>query len=392
MRSAGTTEFARDSLATAAMERPCHRVAVLVAAGGITGPGRQLAALACALRPDGIRFDVLILWRVGQPPPPYAAYLEKLGITHHLIEDRGRLDPGILRRTTQVLAEIQPDILETHGYKATAVAWALRRKGVTWPWIGFFHGWTHENLKARFYHWLDHRMLASAQRVVVMSQLQAAGFGRCAQRVRVVHNAVIPMAAAAPADADALARLLAPLPQPRIGVVGRLSPEKGVDVFLHSCAQVHRQGLPFSAVIAGDGPSRDTLLSLRDALGLSDRVAFIGEVRAMAELYGALDLLVIPSRSEGLPNVLLEALAADRPVVATAVGAIPEVLADPAAGQVVQPGSASLLAEAMARALTAGDTAEARLARRRTVERFSVTERAAVHKQLYHETLTAYAR
>ena len=175
--------------------------------------------------------------------------------------------------------------------------------------------------------------------------------------------------------------------RPRFGVVGRLSPEKGVDVFLYACDALARRGVSFSAVVAGDGPERARLERLRDTLALGGRVDFIGATSAIASLYASLDLLVIPSRSEGLPNVLLEALRADVPVVATSVGAIPDVLNSPRAGLVVPPGSAAALADGIARALPLRSDPAARNARRQVVDRFSLQRRVAEHLRIYGELL-----
>ena len=259
----------------------------------------------------------------------------------------------------------------------------LRRTGAVWPWIGFFHGETRENLKVKLYHWLDRRMLAAADRVVVMSRLHLERWSRLGPKLRVVHNAALPLppdsrdplGGAAPSARDHA--------RPRIGVVGRLSPEKGVDLFLHACRELLRRDLTFTATVVGDGPERARLEQLRDSLGLAGQVEFTGATPAMNALYASLDLLVIPSRSEGLPNVLLEAMSADVPVVATRVGAVPEVLDSPLAGVVVPPESPGALADGIAKALPLKNDPAARHARRAVVERFSVERRALHHLELY---------
>jgi len=106
-------------------------------------------------------------------------------------------------------------------------------------------------------------------------------------------------------------------------------------------------------------------------------------------VYRRLDTLVIPSRSEGLPNVLLEALAADIPCVATDVGAIPEVLTDPNAGILVPPGSAEKLAAGIVAALALRHAPAAAPARRAAVDRFSLSHRVERHLALYQEVIDA---
>jgi glycosyltransferase involved in cell wall biosynthesis len=363
-------------------------VAALIDTAQVSGPGRQLAALATGLAAEGVDVLVVMFHRAGQPPPPYAAYLTHHGVRHAVLPDHGPLDTGIAARVAAALADFAPDVVQTHSYRTTAVAFLLRRRGARWPWIAFFHGATTENLKVRLYHWLDRRLMASADRLVVMSRAHLAGFASLGARVRVLHNAVIPLPdEGAPADVAPLRAVDADgRPAPLLGVVGRLSSEKGVDLFLDACAALARRGVAFSAVIAGDGPDRAALEARRDQLGLAARVHFLGAVRAVASLYPQLDLVVLPSRSEGLPNVLLEALRLDVPVVATRVGAVPEVLVDGSdAGIVVPPLRADLLADAVMQALATGRSAAARAARAEVAERFSLARRVREHVRLYDE-------
>jgi glycosyltransferase involved in cell wall biosynthesis len=116
-------------------------------------------------------------------------------------------------------------------------------------------------------------------------------------------------------------------------------------------------------------------------------VRFVGAVKAVDALYDKLSMLVIPSRSEGLPNVLLEALRKDLPVAATTVGAIPEVIDSPLAGALCEPGSAAQLADAIERALALRESTDAHAARRRVVARFSLDARARAHMRLYESVL-----
>lgn len=368
------------------------RIAALVPpeaiSGTVSGPVRQLTALARALQGAGIDCLVVAFHRHGQPPSAFAPYLQEAGVTHCVVEDRGPFDWRVARTVGAVLRDWQPSIVQTHGYKATAVAYLLRQLGYPWPWIGFFHGSTTEPLKARFYHWVDRRLLGAAERVVVMSHAQARAFRHCSSRVRVIYNAALALPPAGrPAERGRLAALADGLQRPIIGVVGRLSQEKGVDIFLDACAVLASKGLAFSALVAGDGPGRARVEAQCARLGLASRVRFLGHVYDVNALYGMLDLLVLPSRSEGLPNTLLEAMQADVPIVATSVGAVPEVVGTSSAARVVAPGSVAALAEAIEHAVAQGDLPAGAAARRAVVSRFSLEHRVEAHVQLYRDLL-----
>ncbi len=136
--------------------------------------------------------------------------------------------------------------------------------------------------------------------------------------------------------------------------VGELVAVKRVDLLLHAIARVRAvSSVAPTAVIVGDGPERARLQQLARDLGIAPAVRFAG-LRPHAEVpiwLAAADVLCLPSRSEGTPNAVVEALAAGRPVVATAVGGVPALVREPLAGILVPPADASALAEALRRAL-----------------------------------------
>ena len=153
-----------------------------------------------------------------------------------------------------------------------------------------------------------------------------------------------------PGDAgEARARLGLPAGRATLLWVGRMVPVKALDVLLASMARLDRAGAGAPhLVLVGDGPLRRSLEAQAAGLGLADRVTFAGS-RPQPELpdwYRACDLVVLPSHSEGIPNVLREAHACGRPFVATRVGGVAE-LADPATSRLVEPGDPGALAEAI---------------------------------------------
>jgi glycosyltransferase involved in cell wall biosynthesis len=360
------------------------RIAALIATESISGPGRQLAALAQQLASHDVDLRVLICHRGGGRPPAFADYLNAAGVRNELIPDRGPLDLRMAGEVREHLDNSGAAILQTHGYKATAIGFALRRGGDRLPWIGFYHGSTDKGFKDRFYQRIEKSMLRSADVVAIVAGSQAAAFAN-ARDVRIVPNAVLqPLAtrAASHISTPEGARC------PRIGVIGRLSHEKGVDLFLRACVELRSRGMSFTARVIGDGPEETSLRRLTAALDLADAVHFTGRINDLPEIYEQLDLVVLPSRSEGLPNVLLEALASDIPVVATRVGAVADVLHLPGAGVMVPPLDPIALADGIQIALRQGWLYESRQARRRVLDRFSLSGRAALHMDIYNE-LTA---
>lgn len=166
-----------------------------------------------------------------------------------------------------------------------------------------------------------------------------------------------------------------------LGAVGRLDPVKGHDVLLRALARVAGARL----TIVGSGGWREHLVRLADDLGVTDRVRFAGWVEEPRRLLASYDVVVLPSRSEGYPLTVVEAMLAARPVVATRVGAVPEAVRDGETGLLVDPGDVDGLAAALCR-LRDDPGLRARLGRRgRELAAATMTAEhmAAAHVELW---------
>ena len=368
------------------------RVAALLPGDDFPGPAGQVASTAEELARRGVDLEFVLLRRPSDAAGRLPSFLERRNLTYHVLEDRGPLDVSLLVRVRRLLRGRRPQILETHGYKPTAIALLLKRLGPDWRWIGFFHGLTSESVRARAYHRMDLWMLSHADRAAAPSEEQRRHLARWSPDAHVIHSAVTTLDVVAAPDAARMLSRVERAARPRIAVIGRLSPEKGADLFVRAAALLQARNVPFSAFLAGDGPERPGLEALAASLGVGDRVQFLGHVADIAELYDHIELLVIPSRSEGLPSVLLEALAADVPVVATRVGAIPEVLRTPGAGVLVTPGSPDALADGVVAALSSRDDPAASAARAAAARAFSQERRADALLALYRDVLTRRGR
>lgn len=138
----------------------------------------------------------------------------------------------------------------------------------------------------------------------------------------------------------------------RLLFIGNFYPVKGVDVLLQACHRLRQRGLAFEVDLVGQGPQGDALRALVRRLGLEGTVGFRGSMpqAELADWYRAADVFVLPSHSEGVPNVLLEAMACHTPYVATNVGGIPEIHV-PEVGRLVPPNDPAGLAEVLAEEL-----------------------------------------
>ena len=137
-----------------------------------------------------------------------------------------------------------------------------------------------------------------------------------------------------------------------IGFLGRLIPAKGCDQLIHAIANIDKRDRNFSLAVAGDGPEREALEALARKLGVLGMIHFCGFRNDTEHIYASLDLLVLPSREEGTPLVMLEGMSRGVPVVATGVGGIPEVLKDRVNGLLVPSEDPISLAAAIVESLS----------------------------------------
>jgi glycosyltransferase involved in cell wall biosynthesis len=174
-----------------------------------------------------------------------------------------------------------------------------------------------------------------------------------------------------------------------VAVVGRLSPEKGHSYFVEAMAQVARAIPGAQGLIVGDGQEEERLRAKVATMELGPAICFAGYRRDMDRIYSAIDLLVLPSLSEGLPNVALEAMAHGCPVVGTRVGGVPEAVEDGVSGLLVAPADGHALAQATVTLLRnpARRASMGAAARERVERSFSVRARAARILSVYSDVL-----
>jgi glycosyltransferase involved in cell wall biosynthesis len=178
-----------------------------------------------------------------------------------------------------------------------------------------------------------------------------------------------------PSGADVRAELGIPPGVPVIGTVSVLRPQKALDVFIRACAELLRENPDLRVLLAGDGPLRDELTELVAGLGVQDRLLMLGYRSDAPDVLAALDVAISSSAFEGSPLAVMEYMESARPIVATRVGGVPDLIEDGVHGLLVEPGDAEALAAATRRMLAdpeaarrMGEAARERRRREFTVE------------------------
>ncbi len=326
------------------------------------GIGRHLAAL---LNHFSQNHEVIL----ASPQPPPVSGGTGSDITYYRLplDGRGALsrDGSAMMRLAGLCRHVQPGLIHAHGFKAamlTLPASAIYRYPVVVTVHNFLAYPAKSFFPESFFNGALRRIDSLMSRYITVSDALRRFLIDCGiepARIKTIYNGV-PGVFGEPGFVSLMRGYLKPPPWEKktagsevihIGTVGRLVPQKGMDIFIQAAARLAstcpRGRLRF--YIAGDGPERERLEKLSHSLGLQDLVTFKGKILNMDAFLSALDIFVLASRSEGLSYSLLEAAAAQLPIVAAASGGIPEIITHGKTGLLVPPDNSTALAWAIAR-------------------------------------------
>ena len=360
-------------------------IALVITELEVGGAERCLVQVACGL--DRARFAPSVYSLAARPLESRSSLvrqLEDAGVPVRFVGVRSVWQfPVAVRRLRRLLAEQQPQVVQTFLFHANVIGTlAARGLGAT-----LVHGMRVAD-PSWFRQAVERRYTARADKVVCVSR-SVSEF--CATRLRVPADkrVVIPNGidvdayrSVQPAD---LCQFGLPPGRRAIVFVGRLHPQKGLDWFLSFAPQVFQHLPDHDLLMVGDGPERRRLEALVQAQGLAQRVHWAGWSPHVAPLLLASDLLVLPSRWEGMPNVLLEGMAAGLPVLSTRAHGVEELLGPLADRQCVDFGDVEVFLDRLRRlAADREDSVDLGRRNRDRVERcFSRRAMLQAYEQLY---------
>lgn len=299
-------------------------------------------------------------------------------------------DAASLYKSYKTIKELQPDVLHGHGAKGGAVSRiigsTLRAKRYRVARFYSPHGgslhFDRRSVSGRGVFAAERLLERLTDAIVFVCDYERRtyeakiGVPRCAHRM--IYNGLANRDfALVPVRSDSVNFIY----------VGMLRDLKGPDVFIEAFARTERLvGHPLSALVIGDGPDREKYRNTIEQRGFARRIGLLPAM-PVKEAFAMANIVVVPSRAEAMPYIVLEALAAGKSLIATRVGGIPEVLgADSEA--LVEPGNADDLARVMARAITMPDWHGATMPEPEAFKaRFSASTMAAQMAELYHERL-----
>ena len=342
-----------------AAEVELMRVLTFMEAASVTGAAANVIRFCKTARAVGkIHITIAVFNRSGKLGNETASNefldaLAAIGVEFDLIWEKKRFDRGVMDQMREIVSRRRPDIIVTHAVKSHFL---LRYTGLhrRYCWVAFHHGYTAEDPKMRLYNQLDRWALPAARHVVTVcspfAKMLVRTRGVSHSRIDVLPNSIEPAPSVDPPAIQTLSQDLG-LPE-NVSVIlsiGRLSTEKAQIDLLRAFRLMKTPDLRL--VLVGDGVDRQMLESASVSLGIAEQTIFAGHRRNVWPFYRLARIFVLPSLSEGSPTVLLEAVAAQTPIVATAVGGVPETVEHEWSALLVPCQDPEKLAEAMRRLL-----------------------------------------
>lgn len=307
---------------------------------GVGGSERHLLALLPALADRGLDVSLVGLDDPGWDVSPF---YDALAVPARRVRNARDVDPGAVTTLRRTLRELRPDVVHTHLVHADVFG-ALAALGAPWRLVSTKHN--DDRFRAGPFRLVERALTRRASRVIAITHALARfcveQVGLPAAKVDVVHYGLDEIAAWGD-DGEP------PPAGPYLLVVGRLAPQKGIDVAVRALPRI--PGVPL--VVLGEGPERARLEGLARQLGVADRLLLRGRVGDVAAWLRGAALVLHPVRWEGFGLAVLEAMLSGRAVVASRVASMPELVVDGETGVLVPADDPRALAEATSELLAA---------------------------------------
>lgn len=367
------------------------RIVHVLAPARYGGLERVVELLALAQHTEGNDVHVIVSIGTGGEEHPLTASLRRGGVGVNEIRVPSRAYFRERRELHALITALAPDVVHSHGFRSDVLVGTVA-PGLGLCTVSTAHGFVGGGMRGRAYEWLQRRIMRSCSAIVAVSrpliaQLQESGIAR--DRIHFVPNAWVSLA---PPLQRAEARQVLGLPMQGviIGWVGRLSSEKGPDVMLEALADLPNEPQALLAMV-GAGRELSALQGLAARLGVTDRIRWVGEVPDAPRVFRAFDAFVLSSRTEGTPMVLLEAMEAGVPIVATRVGGVGDVIGE-YGGLLVPPSDPGSLSTAIRSVLLDRGAAQHRAAQAaiRLVRDFGVERWLSSYRRVYDAAISGY--
>jgi len=329
----------------------------LISSFGFFGAEGVVLELSKELSRVGIDLYVGVFRNRQNPHTEVANGAKGYGLKTGVFPCNGRFDPKTVFLIREFAKEKGIDLIHSHGYKANFYS-AMAASFTRLPLITTCHNWIGTGFKMKFYERLDKIILRRFNKVIAVSdeiKREILNLWLPKSKVSVISNGIDLNRFEGIGNNKIREELKIDPHCKVVGTIGRLTEEKGHIYLLQTAKEVLKRFSDAIFLIIGSGSLKEELEDQAKAMGLENKVIFTGVRRDIPEILNSIDVFVLPSLIEGLPMVLLEAMAAQKPIIATKVGEIPKILEQGKLGFLVKPKDVRGLADAIVSVLKDND-------------------------------------
>lgn len=368
------------------------KIAHMISSAGFYGAEQMVLTLALQQQKQGYEVMLCVFENSDNPHLEIFRTAKENNLSAHVFPCKGKCDMRTLRTLRAFIRKNRFEIIHSHGYKSNFYAFfagfGLQTKLVTTA-----HTWYSTNSKMKIYEFIDKKIIRFFDAVIAVSQPlldEIIRSGVAQDKVSFIRNGIDVNRFRKSENKDMFKREfnLRNL-WPLLGVIARLAEDKGHSYLFTVIAKLRISYPDLRLIVVGGGPLKDELEKKVSSSGLQKHVIFTGIRKDIPVILKALDIFVLPSLKEGLPIALLEAMAAEKPVVATSVGAIPSVISDGKNGVLAEPGDSESLYAALSNLLSDKEKCRiyAQAARKKVVEEFSDENMTKEYLSLYDKLM-----
>lgn len=364
------------------------------------GPEKQIIGHLSRLK--NMHYNgILVSFVENGSPNETLDYAKSVGLKNFGIYSAGLFDFRVFWNLGKILRQEKVELLCTHGYKSTVMGWWIGKKANI-PVLAFSRGYTTENLKVAFYEWLERQTLGKVAGIIFVSKSQKQRLESYKVQIKrgwIVQNAVSVKQMfldnlISDSRKDICKRFDIPENAQIVVSAGRMSPEKGHRFLVEAIGIISKKKKGAYFIFCGDGVCLENLKRQAQNLGVIGQCRFPGFSRDLPKIFNVMDLMVLPSLTEGLPNVVLEALACAKPVVASNVGGVPEIIENTVSGVLVPPAQPDLLAKAISKCLAKPDMMRAmgKAGSHKVKSKFTFDSQTQKLEEIYHNVLREWQK
>ncbi len=314
----------------------------------VDGPGRTILDCAESLEGNGFHFIIAGFSGGAQKTNEYTNEARNRNLDVVIIDEKNAFDYNVIRQILSIISEYKIDVIHAHDFRSDLfglLCAKIRRK----PIVSTIHGWIANDKKGVVYTWLDKRLLRFFNKVISVSNKTAkiaVDSGINSNKITVINNALkLENYEKYKVEKCLRKELGLSTDAVLIANIGRLSPEKGQLDFLKASETLLKKHEQVKVLLIGIGENYDMLKKYAVSHNIDDSVFMLGFRKDMVNIYNNVNMIVQSSYTEGMPNVVLEAMLMRVPVIATNVGGTCEIIEHKKTGTVFNAGDILKLSE-----------------------------------------------